>query len=135
MIWRGVFVFAGDREITSDAVWEAFAQALRRGDEIHDIERWVWRAAFKIARGELKHGRQTQELSDQSVEMPLPAVDLVAALTSLSPMQRGAVVLHHYAGYSTREAANILGSTASAVTVHLDRARKKLRNALEVHDA
>ena len=30
-LWRALLVFAGDPEVASDAVAEAFAQALRRG--------------------------------------------------------------------------------------------------------
>jgi hypothetical protein len=40
-MWRALLVFAGDAEVASDAVAEAFAQALRRGGEIRDPKRWV----------------------------------------------------------------------------------------------
>jgi DNA-directed RNA polymerase specialized sigma24 family protein len=33
-LWRGVFAFAGDRQIADDAVAEAVAQALRRGQKL-----------------------------------------------------------------------------------------------------
>jgi DNA-directed RNA polymerase specialized sigma24 family protein len=52
--WRAVYLYAADREVASDAVAEAFAQALRRGNELRSPERWVWRTAFRIAAGELK---------------------------------------------------------------------------------
>jgi RNA polymerase sigma-70 factor (ECF subfamily) len=58
-IWRALLAFAGDPEVASDAVAEAFAQVLRRGDEVRDPERWVWRAAFRIAAGELKERRKS----------------------------------------------------------------------------
>jgi WD40-like Beta Propeller Repeat len=47
-LWRAVLLFGNDREVASDSVEEAFAQAIRRGAEIRDIDRWVWRAAFRI---------------------------------------------------------------------------------------
>src|SRR4029450_10299362 len=53
-MWQAVFAFAGDREVASDAVAEAFAQALRRGHAIRSPERWLWRTVFRIAAGELK---------------------------------------------------------------------------------
>ncbi len=53
-LWWALVAFSGDREIASDAESEAFAQALRRGDGIRDPLAWVWRAAFRIAAGELK---------------------------------------------------------------------------------
>ena len=48
-LWRALLLFSGDPEVASDALSEAFAQALRRGSAIRDVDRWVWRAAFRIA--------------------------------------------------------------------------------------
>jgi DNA-directed RNA polymerase specialized sigma24 family protein len=45
-------------------------------------------------------------------------------------MQRGSIVLHHYAGYSLAETAALLGSSRSAVGVHLFRGRTRLRHEL-----
>lgn len=96
----------GDADVASDAVAEAFAQALRRGEAIHDPDRWIWRAAFKIAKGELQHRhRHSAAPPEFPLELPSPTVDLVRALRRLTPKQRGAIVLHHYAGYSNRETA------------------------------
>jgi RNA polymerase sigma-70 factor, ECF subfamily len=131
-LWRAVLLFGGDPEVASDAVAEAFAQAIRRADGIRDLDRWVWRAAFKIARGEL-HRRRRHDATppELPVELPSSTVDLVRALRQLTPKQRGAVILHHYAGYSNRETAALLGSTAAAVGVHLERARARLREELK----
>ena len=134
-MWRAVLAFAGDPEVASDAVAEAFAQALRRGSEIRDPERWLWRAVFKIASGELKErGRHAVLTDGGSYEMEDPARDLVAALGRLSPKQRASVVLHHAAGYPVKEIAAILGSTNAAVKVHLNRARRRLRELLTEED-
>jgi RNA polymerase sigma factor (sigma-70 family) len=131
-MWRSVLAFAGDSDVASDAVSEAFAQALRRGDQIHDLERWLWRSMFRIAAGELKErGRSHVE---GSYEIEEPARELIAALGKLSPRQRSAVVLHHAAGYPLREVAEILGSTTGAVKVHLARGRRRLRELLEEGD-
>jgi RNA polymerase sigma-70 factor, ECF subfamily len=134
-IWRGLLAFSGDPEVANDAVAEAFAQVLRRGDEVRDPERWIWRAAFRIAAGELKERRKSEVLgSAGSYEMEEPARDLVVALGALSERQRAAVVLHDAAGYPAREVARIVGSTEAAVRVHLMRARRRLRELLEEED-
>jgi RNA polymerase sigma-70 factor (ECF subfamily) len=135
-IWRGVLAFTGDPEVASDAVAEAFAQVLRRGDEVRDPERWVWRAAFRIAAGELKDRRRTVETTAAigSYEMEEPARDLVVALGALSERQRTALVLHDAAGYPAREVATIVGSTEAAVRVHLLRGRRRLRDLLKDDD-
>ena len=134
-LWRAVFAFAGDREVASDAVSEAFAQCLARGSAVRTPGRWVWRAAFRIAAGELKDRRRLQAPAfDVGYEIAEPPARLVAGLARLSPNQRAALVLYYYAGYPTKEIAGILGSTAATVRVHLSQGRKRLRRILEEHD-
>jgi RNA polymerase sigma-70 factor, ECF subfamily len=129
---RALVLFTGDREVARDAVAEAFAQALRAGDRLRDPRAWVWRSAFVIARGELKERRRSSaQVVEPAYEMPETLVDLIRALDRLSPNQRASVILHHYAGYSTREVAGLIGSTPSAVTVHLAVGRRRLRAQLE----
>ena len=134
-LWRAIVLFSGDPDIASDAVSEAFAQAIARGSAIAHLDRWIWRSAFLIARGDLKsRGGHTHEVPDLPEEVPPETVDLVKALANLSPKQRASIVLHHYAGYTTRETADIIGSTAGAVGMHLARGRSRLREALGDED-
>jgi DNA-directed RNA polymerase specialized sigma24 family protein len=135
-LWRSLFLSCGSREVADDAVAEAFAQALRRGRALRDPAAWVWRAAFRIAAGELKErGRMTTFATEPVNGMPEPFVDLWRALALLPLNQRASVVLADYAGWSHREIAKALGSSASAVGVHVHRARKRLRDLLEEEDA
>ena len=116
-VWRSVFLYSGDRELTSDAVAEALAQA------------------FRIAAGELKARRRIDHgVVEVAYDMPQPASEVVAALHLLSPKQRAAVVLHFCDGYTLAEVAEIIGSTTSAVSVHLNRARKRLQALLGDND-
>ena len=134
-LWRAVLAYVGDRNIADDAVAEAFAQALRRGDGIHDPDRWVWTAAFRIARGELaRRGKTDGAVAEGMYELPEPADEVVGALLRLSPKQRTAVVLHHYGGYPVKEIARMIDSTAPAVKVHLSQGRKRLQALLEEAD-
>jgi RNA polymerase sigma-70 factor (ECF subfamily) len=132
-LWWAVLAYAGDREVASDSVAEAFAQALRRGEAIRDPAAWVWRAAFRVAAGELGRRRTVEQAVDRSYELPEPS-ELFAQLARLSPNQRAAVVLHYYAGYKLREIGEILGCTKATVGVHLTRGRRRLRELLEVDD-
>ena len=135
-LWRSLVAFTGDAEISRDSVAEAFAQALGRGDAVQDQERWVWRAAFRIASGEMKRRSQRRPFEDdRTYEMPEPPIDLVRILSQLSPKQRAVIILHFYSGYSTREVAAILGSTAGTVRVHISQGRKRLLRLLETEDA
>lgn len=134
-LWRALVAFSGDRELASDAVAEAFAQALGRGADLRDPQRWVWRAAFRIAAGELNARRRFQTPApDPGYEMEEPPARLVAAFARLSPNQRAALVLHYYVGYSTKEIAGIIGASAATVRVHLSQGRKRIRRILEEHD-
>jgi RNA polymerase sigma factor (sigma-70 family) len=95
----------------------------------------VWRAAFRIAAGELKDRRRFRgTASDAAYEMEEPPWRLIAGLARLSPNQRAALVLHYYAGYPTKDIAGILGSSAATVRVHLSQGRKRLRRILEEQD-
>ncbi|MDP9327275.1 MAG: RNA polymerase sigma factor [Actinomycetota bacterium] len=130
-LWRALLLYAGDREVASDAVAEAFAQALRRGDDLRSPERWIWRSAFRIAAGELsRRRRETGDVMETSYQAPEETTELLLALPLLTPKQRVAIVLHYYAGYSLKEVAKVTGSTSSAVGVHLHRGRRRLRELL-----
>ena len=134
-LWRALVAYSGSRDIASDAVAEAFAQALGRGSALDSPERWVWRAAFRIAAGELKARRRDQGVAAETAYvMPDPPRDLVAALATLSPKQRAALILHFYAGYATREVAEMLGTSPATVRVHISQGRRRLRRLLEDHD-
>jgi RNA polymerase sigma-70 factor (ECF subfamily) len=132
---RALILFAGDREVARDAVAEAYAQAMAAGARIRTPQAWVWSSAFRVAAGELKRrGRHVAASIEETYVMPEPIIDVVAALGKLSPKQRASVVLHHYAGYSTKEIARMIGSTPPAVAVHLSVGRKRLRSLLEDDD-
>lgn len=130
-LWRAVLAFSGSREVTDDAVAEAFAQALRRGEGVRDVEAWVWRSAFAIARGELaRRASSPAPLVDgaESAEaMPEPAVDLIRALLTLPEQDRELLVLVHIGGWSPTELAAIADVPASTVRVRLHRANRRAR--------
>jgi RNA polymerase sigma-70 factor (ECF subfamily) len=132
-MWRALLAFSGSPEIAQDAVSEAFAQAIRRADGIRSPERWVWKAAYRIAAGALQQrGRDTELREDLSSSPAVePAWELRAALLRLSRSQRASLVLYYYFGYPTAEIAKIIGSTPAAVRVHLMRGRRRLRVLLE----
>ena len=131
-LWRAVLAFSGSRDITDDAVAEAFTQVLRRGDDVRDVEAWVWRSAFAIARGELARRPAPGPVADAVGEpMPEPAVDLIRALLTLPVADRELLVLVHIGGWSPTELAAITGTPASTVRVRLHRANRRARALFE----
>jgi len=135
-LWRALVAFSGDPEVASDAVAEAFAQALRRGPAVRDAERWVWKVAFRVAAGELKdRQRRAMQVEEHPYEMPEEAILMSSLLRRLPRKQRAAVVLHYFADLPNGDIAEVLGVTTATVRVHLSQGRKRLHHLLEEDDA
>ncbi len=127
-LWRSLFAYAADTEVASDAVAEAFAQAIRGGPAIRDARAWVWKAGFRIAAGELKRrSRSTDVIPDGSYVDPEVDTELLAALARLPEGQRAAVVLHYYTDASVREISRRTGMSQLSVRANLSRGRKRLK--------
>jgi RNA polymerase sigma-70 factor (ECF subfamily) len=129
-LWRALLLYSGSGEVASDAVSEAFTQAMAARSEIRNPNAWIWTTAFKIAAGEM--GRRVDESDAQDVPAPQSVdpeslIDLIRALGHVSDMQRRALILRYYMGYSNVEIARILGSTPSSIGVQLFRSTRKLR--------
>jgi RNA polymerase sigma-70 factor (ECF subfamily) len=128
-LWRALYAFAGDVEVASDAVAEAFAQALRRGSAIRDVRSWVWQSAFQLAKGDLKRQSSLSRgpMPEGAFHDAHPDEQLLDALQGLTPQQRAVIVLHYYADCPVRDIARRTGINALAVRAHLSRGRKHLR--------
>ena len=135
-LWRALYAFAGDAEIANDAVAEAYAQVLHRGEAVRDPAAWVWRAAFRISRGELKARRHAIDPpSDPSSRLDAYADhDLLAAVRELPDGQRAAVILFYYSDLPIRQIADRLGTNSLAVRANLSRGRRRLRQLLGDRD-
>jgi RNA polymerase sigma-70 factor (ECF subfamily) len=130
-LWRSLLAFGRDPELASDAEAEAFAQALRRWDAIDDVERWVWRAAFRIAAGMLADRRQQPDPQVTGHVLDASAAEFLSMLDGLSEQQRSCVVLRYAGGLMPAEIADVLGTTSGSVRVQLHRAHAALRSDLE----
>jgi RNA polymerase sigma-70 factor (ECF subfamily) len=134
-LWRALFAYAGDPDLASESVAEAYAQALRRGPAVRDPAAWTWRAAFRVAAGALKVRRTTDALGEETARDRghldhYADPDLLAALRQLPDAQRAAVILFYYADLPVREIAARLGSNGLAVRANLSRGRRRLRDIL-----
>ena len=135
-LWRAVYAFAGDADIASDAVAEAYAQLLHRREAVRDPAAWVWRAAFQISRGALKARRSDEAVSSTVLDHSdaYPDHDLLAAVGRLPEGQRAAVILFYYADLPVRQIAERLGTNSLAVRANLSRGRRRLRQLLGDRD-
>lgn len=129
-LWRALLAFTGDSELASDAEAEAFAQVLRRGDAVDDVEAWVWRSAFRIASGLLASRSSDQCAADGSAS-PVPSMtEFFDLLGGLSRQQRACVALRYVGGYTSVEIGELLGTSAGTVRVQLSRAHAALRDSI-----
>jgi len=133
-LWQSLWAHTGDADLASDAVAEAFAQGLRRGDAVRDPAAWVWRSAFRIANGLLaqrRHRRAHDALVDARSDPMVAASDdlvlLLDMLGRLSERDREVIVLALVGGFDAREIGARLGIGAGAVRVRLHRARKRVQ--------
>jgi RNA polymerase sigma-70 factor (ECF subfamily) len=142
-LWRAILAWSGSADVADEAVAEAFAQAARRGAALTDPAAWVWRAAFRIAAGEMTRVRREPtvplgglDVAQRSgLAVPAEVLDLLRALQQLGDQQRRAVVLTDGAGFPSAEAAALMGTSAATVRVQASRARRRLRHLLADTDA
>jgi len=133
-LWHALYAYAGDQEIATDAEAEAFAQVLRRGPRVHDIDAWTWRSAFRIAGGLL--ASRSKRLHNERVQPDNPIeqvslVEFISQLSELSDQQRAIVVLRYVGIFKPAEIADLLHTSSGTVRVQLHRAHEKLRLSME----
>ena len=130
-----------DAGLAADATQEAYVSAYRSRDRFRGDapgQMWVHRIVVNEALRALRHKRpvvrevridesgafdETSGASDR--------LSLFAALDTLAPRQRAAVILRYYHDYDYAAIAGILGTTPSNVGAMLSRALDRLRVELE----
>ena len=139
-LWHALLAYGGNVEVASDAESEAFVQAIRRGDEIRDVDAWVWRSAFRIAAGLLKQ-RPLLVTSDEQAatrvdgsELQPHLIEFMSMLSDLTDQQRAIVALRYVGNFRATEIADLIDSSAASVRVQLHRAHKHLREVLLTED-
>ena len=133
----------GDAEVALDLTQEVFLSAYRmlRADPRRELSAgWLYRAATNAGISFLRRKKILRMLPldreiDRSAwrvdERSAASVDLQAALGRLAPEQSAALLLTSYAGYSSAEAAAILGTTPDAVRQRVCRAMRVLRTIMK----
>jgi RNA polymerase sigma factor (sigma-70 family) len=132
----------GDAEVALDLTQEVFLSAYRmlQADPQRELTAgWLYRAATNGAISFLRRKRILRMLPlDREIdrntwrvdERSAASVDLQVALGRLPPDQSAALLLTSYAGYSSTEAASMLGTTSSAVRQRVCRAMRILRTIM-----
>lgn len=139
---RYVRRMVGDSEAALDLTQDVFFAAYRtlRADPERPLTAgWLYKTATNSAISYLRRKKIVRMLPldrDHDVrswridEQSAASVDLQAALMRLPADQSAAVMLTSYAGYSSQEAATLLGTTPDAVRQRVCRAMKTLRTVM-----
>ncbi len=136
----------GDRDRMDDALQEAYVKAWRSLASFRldaNFGTWLYRITYNACIDELRRGRkvvslfpehhaETADLRSGPEEVAIERGDLAAALASLSPELRAAVILVDAEGLDYATAGEVLGIPAGTVGSRLNKARAFLRTALGV---
>ncbi len=140
--WR----LLGRREDARDAAQEVFLRLYRYLDRVdagRDLAPWLYRVTVNVCHDlGRRRSRQPPTLDESATELvasaepgPGDRAELAeeqriaaAAIVTLPRKERAALVLRDVEGLSTREVAEILGTSQVTVRTHVCRARWKVKN-------
>jgi RNA polymerase sigma-70 factor (ECF subfamily) len=138
-VLRQLYALCGDLEEARDCLQEGYARAWQRWDRLASYDNpaaWVRTAAWRVAISRWRHARRLFRVPDpqgappDDIELLADLVSLAAALRTLPPRQREAIVLHHLVGLSIDEIAAQVHSPSGTVKARLSRGRAALASHL-----
>lgn len=135
-LYRAALSVTGSPVEAEDAVEDAYLKYLEKGPRFPDAgseKAWLFRvtvnAALDILRRRTRH--PTVELLDVYPAPDDKTGEVLEAVMSLPPVQRAAIHLFYFEGYTTDEIAKLLGRRPGTVRSDLARARERLRELLK----
>jgi RNA polymerase sigma-70 factor (ECF subfamily) len=144
-LYRAAWALSGSREEAEDLVQETFARVLAKPRSLHGDELGyllaVLRNTFLTSRRTASRRPRTVAVPDDmeprdqrtggTAESRLEARETFAAIATLPPKYREALVAVDIVGLSYREAASALGTREATITSRLFRARQQVVRALD----
>lgn len=139
-VFGAMSLVTGNRQEAEETTQDAFLKLWERWDRVSGLDDptgFLFRTAMNVFRNRARRAalaaRKAMRLVEQGDE--LAAVedrdDLVRSMRPLTPHQRAALVLTGYLGYSSEEAAGILGVRASTIRAHATKGRAAARATVE----
>lgn len=146
-VYRVVFALTRDKQITEDAVQEAFFKAFGKLEQLQDKNKfgpWVTTIAVNQAKDALKNSSRHRvvplhdQISIGSSDDRITSIEVQnevdRALEKLKDSDREILILKYYCELSTEELAEVLGISPSTAKVRLHRARLNFKNILEAEN-
>jgi RNA polymerase sigma-70 factor (ECF subfamily) len=134
---RRLTLILGDPDDARDAAQEAYLRAFRAWPKFDgvDVRAWLYTIGIRLAFNDLRSRRRwlraVARVQPKAWPDPFDP-DLAAALASLDPRTRSALLLTLVDGYTQGEAAGILGVPVGTVSSWIARGRRRLRESLEI---
>jgi RNA polymerase sigma-70 factor, ECF subfamily len=132
-----------DAQLAEDCMQETFINAWRALSQFQtrsSLSTWLHRIAVNVSLGKRRKATPVEERDEDAesldggwtLETPVEVEELEAAIDALPDGARDALVLHALYGYSHVEAAQMLGIAEGTCKAQLHRARKLLRERLNM---
>jgi RNA polymerase sigma-70 factor, ECF subfamily len=132
-----------DAQLAEDCTQETFINAWRALSQFQtrsSLSTWLHRIAVNVSLGKRRKATPVEEASEDAesleggwtLETPVEVEELEAAIDGLPDGARDALVLHALYGYSHVEAARMLGIAEGTCKAQLHRARRLLRERLNL---
>jgi len=139
-LYSALCATTGNRQEAEELTQEAFLRVWERWDRVSTLENpagYLYRTAMNLFRKRLRRAKVAMRKVVGRFE-PLDAYEVVDAretviqgLRELTPAQRATVVLTNLRGFSSEEAADMLGMSAATVRALASRGRARMRKAVE----
>lgn len=144
-----IYGYLGDRETAQDLAQEVFLrvyEAAPRFEPKAKVSTWLFKIGYNLSISELKRRRRSRFLrndphSGRAVDVQAPSnrieswelrQDVMTALSQVPENQRAALLLRVNNDLSYREISQVLGVSVSSVESLIFRARKRLRQVLNM---
>lgn len=134
---RTAYLITGSRDEAADVAQETFARAYQRWRQVAKLDRpgaWLQRVAANLSiswRRRNRYWTRVEPPSERPEETSMDdALIVIEALQLLSPAQRAAVVLRHYADQSVEQTARALGKRPGTIRALTAQGVARLRDYL-----
>ena len=132
-VFRVAFQYVKNRADAEDVLQEVFLTLYKKTPQFSvdddGLKAWLIRVTINKSKDFLRANKRRRAFMQnyQPTTQINPYDEVFEARDKLSELDRNAIYLHYYEGYTAKEIAQILGGNERAITKRIERARKKLK--------
>lgn len=134
-VYRLALSYTGNPAHAEDICQNAFLKLVERSHSVSQdkVKAWLLRVTANLCKDYLRSFwvRNILPLEQEVEARETEKTGVWEAVMDLKPKERAVVYLYYYEGYSTAQIGAMLGTTQTAVSTRLNRARNHLKTKLE----